>query len=711
MSLNCLRSAFPDRGREEIKQMLHLSSQRVSKSTSSGRFDCHSAVAFSSPLSPSLEELELKNVVSDIVTALAGQARSWYIQSRGGDLIRSIQTFDGLVSVLLSSSGVRSLEAKIYMRFASDFGERVLHRVLSADSLRSRVRRLNCESVLNECFKGWKESLEPGVCEHLMDLSQGWQSMEKQLRRHTDETHQIPHNDPDIGLYDLAPVALRTPVFVIHSQKSFGQKDFVADASIRREMSRLHVSFFRYLISKREFARHVVALVHAHNIHVSGNLNDSNMTVLNNTPPKRRRGSIDSLLSYLSGAAFGEEDSSNPSVPVNLALDLFSSHCINFFASFGTGLLLPIANDLVSAMAEPPTDFLRLMIGTRPENASSEGHAAVRRYLSAQLLSSLRNLIHSRNHNSVAEDGCLSFLMRAEMNVSGPKRWTDDYRVVSAMVSAALEFTRNDREIMRESVEKKFMGSLRFKQQLKIETALIAWLSHFADMSADDTSSLMRSLLNSNEGKKEIRALYREMASADVSANSQWEADLSAKISVCRRMMRSDFRLLITTANGLGITPVPVAESVLQDQFSLFHRSQSIMSDRTQISIGSRHSKSFNATRSQPASPVTPRIEVAAAAPPTEEQTTIQMILEELVSMRNELNTNTQNFESLKGEVGMIKNSKKSPQSPQCMRDDPMVSSPAKLEDQRIPMSSPARPPASPQSKVENMFKSFSAAG
>jgi hypothetical protein len=136
------------------------------------------------------------------------------------------------------------------------------------------------------------------------------------------------------------------------------------------------------------------------------------------------------------------------------------------------------------------------------------------------------------------------------------------------------------------------------------------------------------------------------------------------------------------------------------------------MSDRTQISIVSRHSKSVNASRSQPASPITPRIEKAPAAPPTEEQTTLQMILEELVSMRNELNTNTQNFESLKGEVGMIKNAKKSPQSPLCMRDDPMVSSsPVKLEDQRIPMSSPARPPASPQTKVENMFKSFSAAG
>ena len=178
-------------------------------------------------------------------------------------------------------------------------------------------------------------------------------------------------------------------------------------------------------------------------------------------------------------------------------------------------------------------------------------------------------------------------------------------------------------------------------------------------------------------------------------------------------MMRSDFRLLLTTANGLGISPVPVSDGVTTDQLSFFHRSQSITSDRTQISMISRPSRSIAGSKSQPASPVTPRQEQHShqpGKPSQEDQSTLQLILEELVSMRSELNTNSQNFESLKGEVTLMKNGKKSPMSAQLMRDDP-ITSPVKLEDQRIPMSSPARPPASPKSKVESMFKSLSAAG
>ena len=502
------------------------------------------------------------------VGALAAPAAEVADTYRASDMSRTLHTFDGLVACVLNDDGVKCLPDVAYMRLLFEFGDRVLKQVLCGESARAKFKRFNCETLVSECFHHWKESVDPEVRDHLLQVSPGWALMDKLFRKRdgVDTPANTPRGD-SAALYDFSPVVLRTPIYTGLTHPKGPNPE-----SKNREISRIHISFFRYLISKREFSRSVVSLINAHNTQaLNPSLNDSNVTIINQSPPGRRPSSVDSLASYRSTAA----GDAAPTL-LNAPLDLFSTHCFNFFAAFGTGLLIQISNDIVNAMTQPPTDFLRLMIAIPPHEASVEAHSAVRKYLSAQLLASLRNLVHNRGHHTAAEDGCLSFLMKAEMSVIGRRRWNEDYRVVSALLISALRFTVFERESLVDAMRSRFMGSVLCRDKINREGVFMEWLSVLAETSEEE-SALVRSIVNSPEGKRELRAIYREIAAANVSTDgsSHWEVDLSMKINKCKRIAKSDLRLLVTTANGLGITPVPVGDRSIENRLSFITKSPS----------------------------------------------------------------------------------------------------------------------------------------
>jgi hypothetical protein len=338
-------------------------------------------------------------------------------------------------------------------------------------------------------------------------------------------------------LFEFGAVVLRTPIYSSRQSES---------------ISKLHVAYFRYLLSKKVFSEHILFLLARHNeltAEEHNHANESNLTVINNTPG--RRGSIDSMASYQS-ADFATK-------PLNTYMEIFSVHCVNFFTSFGTGILVQLSNDLITSLTSPPTDFLRLMLSMTPSQASSEGHTAVKKYLASQLLVSLGNLVRNRSDRTAAEDGCLSFLMKAEMSALNPRKRgiIQDYRVVSALVDSVIKLTVIDHSV--ESGEKPSW----FKNTKKStpQTSWVPWLEYLSGPKTRHHSPLVEAMVHAPEGRKELRAIYREIAAANVSARNYWESLFSDQVKRCSRMIRTDLRLLMTTANGLGVSPVPVNQA------------------------------------------------------------------------------------------------------------------------------------------------------
>ena len=551
----CFRCSQINFGSVKIDTGCGICSCRIWKAAVLGIVDFFSISHLCSLISKESMEYESDAPTRWLVNSLSTFAERMFHQARLSSFQRSLQALDALLSVLLQHESFTTFDDTSYLKFLYEFGENVLLRVFCNDSNRDSVRRLNVEPLMIECFTNWKDLIDVDFRQHVIETSAGWSLLDKYSHKR-DSMREVPavlpHTD-QIGLYDFGPVALRSPIYIFHTQKSYGQQVAATPSGSEppREISKVHVSFFRYLIAKKEFARHIVTIINAHNIQASNtSLNDSNLTVINNSPVGRR-GSLDSLASYLSTVG----DTSG--VSMNSFLDLFSVHCKNFFGAFGAGIMQQISNDLVSGMMDPPNDFLRLMISLSPLKASSDAHSAVRKYISAQLVGSLRNLVHNRNDQTSVEDCCLSFLMKAEMSVVGKKRWLDEYRVVCALISSVLNFTICESEIRIEKLEKHFLSKIRFKSILQQERSILLWMEYFTK--SDGGSVLINSIINSNEGKKELGLIYREIAAANVSVDSHWESELSRRVNCCKRLIRSDVRLLMTSSNGLGITPVEVS--------------------------------------------------------------------------------------------------------------------------------------------------------
>ena len=507
-------------------------SSRIQAAADRGHFDFFSAHHFCSSLGSLRDPEDFKSLTVDSVRILSEFAIRCISRDISTEMVRSLQGFDGLLSCLLNNEGLRDLDGAAYLSFLTQIGERVLKGVFCDSAAWFKLKRLNCDSLLNDCFSGWKEYLDPQLRDHLLSGVGGWSSLDKQLRRRefAEPASSSPRGD-STSLYDYCPVALRSP---IHTS-----------AASTGEVSRIHIAYFRYLVSKRALARHIIFLVNAHNAQTFENLNDSNMTVINHTP-NGRRDSRDSAASC--------ESADYSALPLNSFQDLISSHCSCFFSAFGTGLLLQITNDVANALLHPPNEFLRLMIAMHPTEASAEGHAAVKKYLCSQLLVSLRSLISNRGNRSMAEDACMSFLMKAEMSLQHARKKNIDYRVVASLINAALSLTVSS------------WTTLTNRKKIKSDDALIAWLHYLAD------SNLVVAITSSSEGRKELRAIYREISAASVHVDSAsgWEIDLAKRINCAPRMHKSDFRLLFTSANGLGITPVPVG-TLTASESSILH--------------------------------------------------------------------------------------------------------------------------------------------
>lgn len=530
-------------GNRELQSSLEAHCSRIAKLAEYGSFDFFSAHHFCSLLSSSRDPDEMKSLVSVSVGILRDFSRVCVSACASAEMVRLMQGFDGLVSCLLNDRVLKEFEEAVYLSLMTQMGEKVFKGVFCENSSWFKLKRFNCDSFLNDCFSSWKESLHPELRQHLLSNVSGWSTLERQLRRRdfSDKIYASPRGGDSNSLYDFCPVALRSPIYT--------------SSGTGKELSRIHVSYFRYLVSKRALARHIIFLVNSHNVQISStseHVNDSNVTVINNTP-HGRRDSRDSANSYMSA--------DYSAMPVNSYDDLISSHCASFLAAFGTGLVLQITNDVVNALLQPPTEFLRLMIDLHPTEASAEGHEAVRKYLCSQLLLSLRSLIHNRGNRSVGEDACLSFFMKAEMSlVSYRSRRSSENRIVSALIHSALALA-----IATISGRRRKRWSL-FQKGAKSDVTLVAWLEYLSD------SNLVTSMTSSGEARKELRAIYREISAASVNADSAsgWEEDLCRKIICCPRMLRSDFRLLFTSANGLGITPVPVGALTLSETGVVF---------------------------------------------------------------------------------------------------------------------------------------------
>lgn len=547
MRLNCLGVCRRYHDLSDIKDSLRFALQRITASCNTYVFDFFSAAQFCAMLSSCKDSDDIRTVTQSAISLISAHGNQLLREPNMATFALSIQILDIFTCLFLQNDCLKTLPDGLYMRFIDDFGDQVLARLFGEASILHLVKRNNCESLLSDCFHGWLLCIDARIRDHVLESSGGWSRINKLLRQHDPgrDNNRIISCDDHTALFDFGPVVMRTSIYGASGRQ--GEE---------RAISRVHVSFFRYLISRKVFASHVLSIIRKHNQELSdssdcGIANESNVTCLNNTPG--RRGSVDSMASYQS-AEYATK-------PLNSYMEMFSVHCLNFFGSFGTGLLEQVSNDLLTSLNNPPSDFLGLMLTLSPSQASSEGHAAVKKYVSNQLLASLRNLVRNRSDRTAAEDGCLSFLMKAEMSALGHRRRgiVQDYRVVSAMVDSVLRLTIADRA---ESVYRKPLFRFRSNHLNRKETRLIDWLQYLSSP-AGHRSPLVEAMIHAPDGRKELRYIYREIAAADVSTTSFWESAYALKMNACGRMVKSDFRLLMTTANGLGVNPVPIGSEEL----------------------------------------------------------------------------------------------------------------------------------------------------
>jgi hypothetical protein len=515
-----------DRDAFAVDDSLQIELDRVLRLSGQSAVDFFCIAQICKTIGSSRDEQYLQQVIHQVTGALEKGARQISRATSQADMIVAIQCFDALLSSLLRNPSVRILADKSYVEFLLKIGKQVLYPLIHGFSSFQLIKRFNCETLVSDCYRGWRDSLDANVWDHISAASREWRYLDKVLYKIADNSSLTELGNQDV--YDFHPVMSRTSICAKPDS---------------RVISRAHSSFFRYLVSNCEFSRHIVTLVSK-----SDRVNESNMTVTNNTPG--RRGSVDSMAS----ADF-------TSKPLNDPMEMFSLHCVSFLSSFGAGILAQIANDLLTALRNPPSDFLRLVLSLSPSEASNEGHQAIKKYLSLQLLNALRSMVRNRSDHTAAEDGCLSFLMKAEMSSGGSKR--QEYRVVSAIVDCVLDFTVN--ELCSDTQNRnRFFGIFTRNSGQKKNLKFIAWLQWLGSVGSNQ-SPLVQAMIQQPDGRKEVRSLYREIAAASVNGTKNfWESVFADRVNACARLMKSDLRLLQTTANGLGISPVPVGRSELE---------------------------------------------------------------------------------------------------------------------------------------------------
>ena len=429
--------------------------------------------------------------VSTISQVLGLYAREVLECNRTSELRVRMVTLDGMVSILVNS--VKHIEPDEYLRLLLAFGEHVLGGVLGLESTRLKLSKLNCDGLLADCYCQWRSSVEPSALSHILTHSAGWRSMENLIRRRGQSA--VGGETFFEEFYDFHSVAERTPA------------------------ENVHVSYFRYLMSKGRFGDKIIQLVNEHNRMKSAAVNDSNATMLGD-----RRGSRDSVLSISPG----------DNGVLHAPMAIFSSLCLGFINSFCGGVLLQLSNQLSNAIAEPPSKFLKSMLALAPSEASAEAHASIQKHFYQTLMTALRGL--SRGQPEVVG---LAFLMRAEMSVINPP--VEEFPVMRALLSCAVRFATTEIEIrMKQQRFGRFLPNRISSRDL--DRKALAWLA----VVGGGFSCISR---------KEIKAIYREIA-AD--SSSAWETVLGEKLNACTRLLTADLALLRTTAFGLGIAPIPL---------------------------------------------------------------------------------------------------------------------------------------------------------
>jgi hypothetical protein len=119
------------------------------------------------------------------------------------------------------------------------------------------------------------------------------------------------------------------------------------------------------------------------------------------------------------------------------------------------------------------------------------------------------------------------------------------------------------------------------------------------------------------ESRAELDLIYRETSGCSIEP-AGWEGELQSRVKACERLGKADLRLLITTANGMGISPVPLGEEPSRIN-------QTVVCDDEFI---------------QPASP---------------EPSLMQQLVSELRSVRDEMAISKRNSEILYMELSRVK--------------------------------------------------------
>jgi len=165
-----------------------------------------------------------------------------------------------------------------------------------------------------------------------------------------------------------------------------------------------------------------------------------------------------------------------------------------------------------------------------------------------------------------------------------------------------------------------------------MKTKLLEWLSTLG-VSNEIVGSACTPIISSplmltmtKEFRHNLDLLYREMSGSI--ERVEWESALQKRVKTCERLTKADLRLLITTANGLGISPVPLTEEPSGIDLTVLRDDE----ENIEVELGVQKSDIIDP-----------------------EENLVQKLMEELRAVKEEMIINKRNSEILYMELSRVK--------------------------------------------------------
>jgi hypothetical protein len=442
------------------------------------------------------------------ISALARASVDVVASANSAEICKRWTIFDGILCSIFSQAWFQDGEyIDVVHAFLSQLGNRVVSGVLLRDQSLMKFRKFNMISTLTESLHNWRSLIGQGnFC--MIESDPGWRSAERMLGK-----MGLPTPPTPCGPFEFRKVLMRVPL---------GQP---------------HVSYFRYTISTKLFAKSITACIQEQNMLSAsiGSANESNTTLVDTDHLLSRKGSCVS--------------SSTGSPPCLDTIAIFESLCLNFCVSFGSGFLSQISNEVISSFLSPPSDFLRLVLAMNPSLASPESQASVRSFLVAILIRSVRALVNSSQHRHSEEGACLAFLMSSELQI---RRSPTECIVFTALVESALRFAVNELYMQINSIKESLVDKFVMKRtELSQSRQIVDWLEWFVENPQVNAFTPNRS---------ELRSIYRECSTGSEVALDKWETKFAKSANQCNRLIQMDTDILLATARGMGIVAMAAGE-------------------------------------------------------------------------------------------------------------------------------------------------------